>query len=182
MSLSCKGLALNGLAETTTDVICRALFLPSLPLSAVVKSFNFGVFQHVLGLHYRSRKERKESSFIAPAVMSRKEKIARSVVRAITKTNGLDRRPSNPVALILALFSTFFSLYQLILRKIRPADFASLRRQHWDVNDDDYVQSFIAHGDNGGDAPLKAIGDMGFSGSVSLHISGAVSAKSKFFS
>ncbi|KAK4244230.1 phosphatidylinositol-4-phosphate 5-kinase-domain-containing protein [Corynascus novoguineensis] len=98
--------------------------------------------------------------------MSRKEKIARSIVRAITKTNGLDRRPSNPVALILALFSTVFSLYQLVLRKIRPADFANLRRQHWDVNDDDYAQSFIAQGDNGGDAPLKAIGDMGFSGST----------------
>jgi hypothetical protein len=98
--------------------------------------------------------------------MGRKEKIARSVVRAIIKTNGTNKQRSI-LARILAFFSLFFSLYQLLLRKIRPADFANLRRNHWDVTDDDYVQSFQA--ENGGpeEESLNAIGDMGFSGSVS---------------
>lgn len=102
--------------------------------------------------------------------MGRQEKIARSIVRAITKSGETKKRSSNPLALILALFSAFFSLYQLLLRKVRPADFSNLRRNHWDVSDDDYVQSFGAEDERSGGAAeesLKAIGDMGFSGSVS---------------
>ena len=95
--------------------------------------------------------------------MDRKEKIARSIVRAIVKS-GADKRSSSLLALVLALFSTFISLYQLVLRKVRPADFANLRRKHWDISDDDYVQSFQAGEE---EQALKAIGDMGFSGSVS---------------
>jgi hypothetical protein len=101
--------------------------------------------------------------------MGRQEKIARSVVRAITKSSETRTRSSSPLALILALFSTFFSLYQLLLRKVRPADFSNLRRNYWDVSDDTYVQSFEAEDDRAGSAgeeSLKAIGDMGFSGSV----------------
>jgi hypothetical protein len=102
--------------------------------------------------------------------MGRQGKIARSVVRAIIKSGETKKRSSSPLALILALFSTFFSLYQLLLRKVRPADFSNLRRNHWHVSDDDYVQSFAAEDDQRGSAgeeSLKAIGDMGFSGSVS---------------
>ncbi|KAL2181177.1 phosphatidylinositol-4-phosphate 5-kinase-domain-containing protein [Thermothelomyces heterothallicus CBS 202.75] len=99
--------------------------------------------------------------------MGRKEKIARSIVRAITKTNEVRKRPGSPLASILALFSTLFSLYHLVLRKIRPADFAKLRRHHWDINDNNYVQSFQQEdGYEAGEPPLKAIGDMGFSGST----------------
>jgi hypothetical protein len=99
--------------------------------------------------------------------MGRQEKIARSVVRAIVKTNGAKRGPRNPLALLLALFSAFFSLYQLILRKIRPADFANLRRKHWSVGDEDYVRSFQNEEGEVAEESLKSIGDMGFSGSVS---------------
>jgi hypothetical protein len=98
--------------------------------------------------------------------MGRQEKIARSVVRAIIKPSETKKPSSSPLALILALFSTFFSFYQLLLRKVRPADFSNLRRNHWDISDDAYVQSFGAEDDRAGEESLKAIGDMGFSGSV----------------
>lgn len=98
--------------------------------------------------------------------MGRKERIARSAVRAIIKTNGTKQRPGNPLGILLALFSAFFALYQLVLRKIRPADFANLRRKHWDVSDDDYLASFRPEGGPSEQA-LQSIGNMGFSGSVS---------------
>ena len=106
--------------------------------------------------------------------MGRSKAIARSIARAITGTSGLAKRRSsnsNPLRLILSLFSLFFSIHQLILQKIRPADFANLRRNHWDVEDNDYYDSFQPPQD--GDKPeesLTSIGDMGFSGSVSLII------------
>ena len=99
--------------------------------------------------------------------MGRKEKIARSIVRAIVKSNGTNKQRSTLLGRILAFFSLFFSLYQLLLRKIRPADFANLRRKHWNVTDDDYVESFQADDGGGEEESLNAIGDMGFSGSVS---------------
>ncbi|KAK4153576.1 hypothetical protein C8A00DRAFT_43523 [Chaetomidium leptoderma] len=98
--------------------------------------------------------------------MGRQEKIALSVVRAIIKTSGTNKRSRNPIALILALFSAFFSLYQLALRKVRPADFARLRQKHWNVSDDDYTGSFQTEEDRSEEESLKPIGDMGFSGST----------------
>ncbi|KAL2164012.1 hypothetical protein VTH06DRAFT_3226 [Thermothelomyces fergusii] len=99
--------------------------------------------------------------------MGRKEKIAGSIVRAITQTNEVQKGPRSLLASILAFLTAFFSLYDLVLRKIRPADYARLRQQHWGINDNDYMQSFQQEdGDEAGKSPLKAIGDMGFSGST----------------
>ncbi|KAK0737163.1 hypothetical protein B0T21DRAFT_309928 [Apiosordaria backusii] len=96
--------------------------------------------------------------------MGRQERIARSIVHALV--NGTKKRSSNPLAVILAIFSAFFSLYQLLLIKIRPADFAKLRREHWDVSDNDYVDSFQPREGAKEEEGLTAIGDMGFSGST----------------
>ncbi|KAK4099022.1 SAICAR synthase-like protein [Parathielavia hyrcaniae] len=98
--------------------------------------------------------------------MGRQEKIARSVVHTIVKTNGANKRSIGPLGVLLALFSAVFSLYQLALRKVRPADFANLRRKYWDVSDDDYTASFRTGEGKAGAESLKAIGDMGFSGST----------------
>lgn len=98
--------------------------------------------------------------------MGRQEYIARSVVRAITSSNGVEKRTRNPLSWILTFFSAFFSLYQLTLRKIRPADFANLRRNHWEVSDGDYFSSFQPAEGRKDEQVLNAIGDMGFSGSV----------------
>lgn len=104
--------------------------------------------------------------------MGRQEKIARSIVRAIANGSRTKQRPGNALGLILAFLSVLFSLYQLALEKVRPADFANLRRRHWAVSDDEYIESFKpGEGERGegerGEVGLDAIGDMGFSGSVS---------------
>ncbi|KAK0711993.1 hypothetical protein B0H67DRAFT_647320 [Lasiosphaeris hirsuta] len=98
--------------------------------------------------------------------MGRQEYIARSVVRAITRANGIEKRSASPLAWLLAIFAAFFSLYELTLRKIRPADFANLRRKHWQVGDNDYINSFQPGEGGKEEVALKAIGDMGFSGST----------------
>ncbi|KAK0666914.1 hypothetical protein QBC41DRAFT_145028 [Cercophora samala] len=100
--------------------------------------------------------------------MGRQERVARSIVRAIIRTNinGTKKKSSNPLGVLLAVFSAFFSLYQLLMRKIRPADFAKLRREYWDVSDDDYVDSFRPREGAKDEEALTAIGDMGFSGST----------------
>jgi len=102
--------------------------------------------------------------------MGRKERIARSIAKAITHHNDLKKKKTsrNPLAWILAWFSAFFSLHQLLLAKIRAADFANLRRNHWKVTDDDYADSFqpSASESDKPEEALKAIGDMGFSGST----------------
>jgi hypothetical protein len=96
--------------------------------------------------------------------MGRPEAIARSIVLALI--NGTQKRSRSALAWILAFFSTFFSLYQLQFEKVRPTDFANLRRNHWDVADDAYLDSFRPEGGKKPEESLKAIGDMGFSGSV----------------
>lgn len=97
--------------------------------------------------------------------MGRQEAIARSVVRAVK--NGGQRKSRSPIAWILALLSAFFSFYQLPLRKVRPETFTGLRRKQWALEDDDYVASFRPAECERDEQALKAIGDMGFSGSVS---------------
>jgi hypothetical protein len=96
--------------------------------------------------------------------MGRQEAIARSIVLALI--NGSQKRASSVLAYILAYFSAFFSLWQLHFEKIRPTDFANLRRNHWDVSDDAYLESFRPEGKKKPEDGLKPIGDMGFSGSV----------------
>ncbi|KAB5517536.1 hypothetical protein GE09DRAFT_567591 [Coniochaeta sp. 2T2.1] len=96
--------------------------------------------------------------------MGRQEAIARSIVLALI--NGTQKRASSALAWILAFFSAFFSLYQLHFEKVRPADFANLRRNHWDCSDDAYLDSFQPGAGKKPEESLRPIGDMGFSGST----------------
>ncbi|KAM7206089.1 hypothetical protein V8F20_002871 [Naviculisporaceae sp. PSN 640] len=103
--------------------------------------------------------------------MGRQEAIARSITQALTSTNGNGHgeRSSSRSALgwILAFFSALFSLYELTLRKIRPAEFTKLRSEHWEVTNEAYVESFLPQTDGESkEEALTAIGDMGFSGST----------------
>ncbi|AEO69064.1 3cedcd6b-6bd5-4772-9c21-0c738baa15e2 [Thermothielavioides terrestris] len=98
--------------------------------------------------------------------MGRQQKIARSIVRAIAEPSANQKRPGNALAVILALLSAFFSLYQLVLRRISPEDFSNVRRRHWNVSDDDYIKSFQPREGRQREEALKAVGDMGFSGST----------------
>lgn len=99
--------------------------------------------------------------------MGRQEAIARSIVLALISSTR--KRSRSAWAWIIALFSAFFSLYQLRFEKVRPTDFANLRRNHWDVTDEAYLDSFLPAEGKKPEDSLKAIGDMGFSGSVCSH-------------
>lgn len=97
--------------------------------------------------------------------MGRLEAIARSIV--LTIINGAKKRSRSPIAIILSLISTIFSFYQLPLHKHRPEVFANLRRQSWEVGEDEYLASFRAEDGGKPEDALAPMGDMGFSGSVS---------------
>lgn len=100
--------------------------------------------------------------------MGRQEAVARSVVQAITQPKF---ESSGFLGRILAWFSAFFTLYQLPLRKIQPDVFANLRKNHWEVEHDDYLAAFVPQPSQDPEVaedqvPLGSIGDMGFSGST----------------
>lgn len=97
--------------------------------------------------------------------MGRLEAIARSVVRAIIID--AKRRSRSPLAFLLALISTVFSLYQLPLHKHRADVFAGLRQKQWQLDEDDYIASFRPEEGGKPEDVLSPLGDMGFSGSVS---------------
>ena len=96
--------------------------------------------------------------------MGRQEAIARSII--LTLVHGTRKRAGNVLAWVFAFCSAFFSLYQLRFEKVRPTDFANLRRHHWSLSDDDYLDSFRPEKGKKPEEGLKPIGDMGFSGSV----------------
>lgn len=97
--------------------------------------------------------------------MGRQEAIARSIVLSIL--GSFQNRANGGLSYILSLFSVLFSLFQLPFQKIRPADFSNLRRNHWNLDDDAYLDSFRTGDGKKAEEALKPIGDMGYSGSVS---------------
>lgn len=96
--------------------------------------------------------------------MGRVEAIARSIVLAIVR--GAKKRARSPIAVILTLISTIFSLYQLPLHRHRPHIFGELRQKHWNLSEDRYVASFTPEDGGKPEDMLSTMGDMGFSGSV----------------
>ncbi|KAH8788149.1 hypothetical protein F5883DRAFT_657699 [Diaporthe sp. PMI_573] len=95
--------------------------------------------------------------------MGRLEAIARSIVQTVL--NGAKKGSRSPIAYILTLVSTIFSLYQLPLHKHRPEVFEKLRQQHWKVEDEEYLASFRVEDDGKPEDALRPMADMGFSGS-----------------
>ncbi|KAK3366799.1 hypothetical protein B0T24DRAFT_659035 [Lasiosphaeria ovina] len=85
--------------------------------------------------------------------MERNKYIAQSIVHAITSANGFHKNTRTLLAPILALFAAFFSFYQLSLRKIRPANFATSKicpgySEHSFFRDDlltSYVEYMVTH-------------------------------------
>lgn len=98
--------------------------------------------------------------------MAAQDRVARSVVSAITRK--AEKPPARSlVSLVLGFLAVLFSLYQIPLRKVRPAWFAKLRHSYWDIQDEEYHGSFEPPD---GEAPpehvLNSMGDMGLSGST----------------
>lgn len=59
----------------------------------------------------------------------------------------------------------FFSLYRIKLIRFEDDLFARLRQEIWKFNENEYQASFRT---TSGQPPLKSMGDLGYSGSVSL--------------
>lgn len=96
--------------------------------------------------------------------MGRLEAIARSIVRAIV--NGPKKRSHSPIALIIRLFSTIFSFYELPLHRHRTEVFTELCQDYWQLSDEEYVSSFRPDEGARPEDVLETMGDLGFSGSV----------------
>ncbi|KAH8173575.1 phosphatidylinositol-4-phosphate 5-Kinase domain-containing protein [Sarocladium implicatum] len=107
----------------------------------------------------------------------RASRISASIARAITGTPTAKR---SPLAYILAFFR-FFSLY---LTRFRASDFATLREEAWQLEEEAYRASFAAssqagkkhrngkgkqrrsEGEEDGEEELVPVGDLGYSGST----------------
>lgn len=86
----------------------------------------------------------------------RDKRISKSVLRAIFR----GRAPKTGLlARILALFSVF----QLTLARYKEDLFNKLREDVWQLDEDEYRESF-REAEKGGS--LKSVGDLGYSGSV----------------
>lgn len=91
--------------------------------------------------------------------MGREKGVARSIVYAILNCD--QEKIRGLLSRLIATIATFFAIYQLSLTRFRNDLFQKLREK-WQIDEDDYKDSF-GQRDN-----LKAMGDMGFSGSVSV--------------
>jgi len=97
--------------------------------------------------------------------MGRRQRlVSTSILRAIFKTGPKDpdKRPS-----LLVRILAFFAIYQLALTRYRAKLFKKLRNQIWQIEEEEYTESFRSPS-HGKRTDLIAAGDLGYSGSVGL--------------
>lgn len=89
---------------------------------------------------------------------------------ALTKSiqNGVLRDPDRFRTSCGARVMAFFTIRRIKLVRFEGHLFTGLRREVWNFNEDEYQASFHT---SSGQQPLKAIGDLGYSGSVSTNTS-----------
>jgi hypothetical protein len=96
--------------------------------------------------------------------MGRRQRlISTSILRAIFKpsaSKNADKQPS-----LLARILAFFSVFQLALSRYRATVFKKLRNEIWEVEEEEYVESFRSPS-HGKRTDLISVGDLGYSGSV----------------
>jgi hypothetical protein len=97
---------------------------------------------------------------------------------ALTKSiqAGLLRDPDRLKKTAWGHLLAFFTLYRIKLIRFEEELFAKLRQEVWQFNENEYQASFRT---TDGQPPLKSMGDLGYSGSVSL-FQGTVSPRSRF--
>jgi hypothetical protein len=85
---------------------------------------------------------------------------------ALTKSiqAGLLRDPDRFKKTTWGHFIAFFTLYRIKLIRFEEGLFARLRQENWKFNENEYQASFRT---TSGQPPLKSMGDLGYSGSVS---------------
>ncbi|KAI9158155.1 putative phosphatidylinositol phosphate kinase [Paramyrothecium foliicola] len=92
--------------------------------------------------------------------------IARAISRNVVAKSSITRD-------VLRRVLQFFALFKLLLARYRPDDFAALRRDAWELDDDEYTDSFQSPQQAGGsrkgkenESELVPVGDLGYSGST----------------
>lgn len=102
----------------------------------------------------------RSSKCAAASSMGRRQTlISSSILKAIF----LDRSDDNKT--LLGRILAFFSIFQLTLSRYKADLFRKLRTEVWQIDDNEYIESFKGSGKK---AVLKAVGDLGYSGSVNL--------------
>ena len=86
---------------------------------------------------------------------------------ALTKSiqSGLLRDPDHFKKTPCGRFLAFFTVRRIKLLRHERHLFAQLRQEVWKFDEDEYQASFHT---TSGQAPLKAMGDLGYSGSVGI--------------
>ncbi|KAK2059059.1 SAICAR synthase-like protein [Colletotrichum caudatum] len=99
----------------------------------------------------------------------RSTSISSSILAAISVNSNNPDKPSLQKR-IFRLLATFLSVFHLPLARYRAADFLELRHNVWQLDEDEYRNSFhlaqkAAKG-KGHESNLKPVGDLGYSGST----------------
>lgn len=98
--------------------------------------------------------------------MGRRQRlISTSILRAI-----FHYKPAAKPASLLARILAFFSVFYIALSKYRAETFRKLRNDIWEIDEDNYTESFRSPSKSKR-TDLISIGDLGYSGSVRRHYS-----------
>lgn len=145
----------------------------------VVKKSSYFIFhyefqrrwiQKKLTTHCRCRFLLKLSDQTGSMDASKRRRIAitKAIIQCIHNADAQDakRKPTK----VVKRFTSWIALFRLILAAYRRADFLSLRRDYWDMNEEDYLKSFEADSSpcraRDHDEILEPAGDLGYSGST----------------
>ncbi|KAM5519172.1 pheromone-regulated membrane protein [Fusarium oxysporum f. sp. phaseoli] len=88
----------------------------------------------------------------------RSSRISGSIAKAISQRHGKSKKG------IIKTIIAFFRLFRLLLTRYRSIDFLALRKEVWQLDEDEYHESFQTDGED--NAELIPIGDLGYSGST----------------
>ncbi|KAF2434664.1 SAICAR synthase-like protein [Tothia fuscella] len=83
--------------------------------------------------------------------------ISRSILKALFRDSNTDKRT------VLSRVIAFFTIFQLRLARYKDELFTKLRDDVWEMDEDEYRESFRGQDKHG---KLKSVGDLGYSGST----------------
>lgn len=108
---------------------------------------------------FRSQRYQRFQSSLA---MGRRDnQISKSILSAIFHDQVNDGRRT-----VIGCIFAFFTFFRIILARYKDNLFYRLRNEEWEIDEDEYRESFRS---NGKEEKLKAVGDLGYSGSVCLN-------------
>ena len=105
-------------------------------------------------------------NILEASIMGRRDRlISSSILRAIFRTSSTPEKENGGPS-VLARIWAFFALFSLSLARYRTRLFQKLRKDIWNIEEEEYTESFRSLSKNKR-TDLVAIGDLGYSGSVS---------------